>query len=109
MRASEVCMRLTLFRALLLGVLMATLILPAGELQALAPAQQPPPPPQQPDKQEKQPGEVAIPIRAPPVTAEEGAPGNSGNFITRLKEDKLRILGNGGPPAITHLSPTDPR
>ena len=35
MRASEVCMRLTLFRALLLGVLMATLILPAGELQAL--------------------------------------------------------------------------
>src|SRR2546425_13350264 len=98
MRASEVCMRLTLFRALLLGVLMATLILPAGELQALAQAQQPPPPPQQPDKQEKQPGEFAISIEVPLVTGDGGVTDKSGNFITRLKKDNFRIPEDRAPP-----------
>src|SRR2546425_4273319 len=107
MRASEVCMRLTLFRALLLGVLMATLILPAGELQALAQAQQPPPPPQQPDKQEKQPGEFAISIEVPLVTVDVVVTDNSGNFITGLKKDNFRILEDGVPQTITNFSPTD--
>src|SRR5437879_2390819 len=109
-RASEVCMRLTLFRALLLGVLMATLILPAGELQALAQAQQPPPPPQQPDKQEKkpeQPGEFAISIEVPLVTVDVVATDNSGNFITGLKKENFRILEDGVPQTITNFSPTD--
>src|SRR3989441_8593821 len=112
MRASEVCMRLTLSRALLLGVLMATLILPAGELQALAQAQQPPPPPppQQPDKQEKkpeQPGEFAISIEVPLVTVDVVVTDNSGNFITGLKKDNFRILEDGVPQTITNFSPTD--
>src|SRR5437879_1421150 len=110
MRASEVCMRPTLFRALLLGVLMATLILPAGELQALAQAQQPPPPPQQPDKQEKkpeQPGEFAISIEVPLVTVDVVATDNSGNFITGLKKENFRILEDGVPQTITNFSPTD--
>jgi len=103
-------MRLTLFRALLLGVLMATLILPAGELQALAQAQQPPPPPQQPDKQEKkpeQPGEFAISIEVPLVTVDVVVTDNSGNFITGLKKDNFRILEDGVPQTITNFSPTD--
>ncbi len=108
-KAREDTMRLTLFRALLLGVLMATLVLPAGDLQALAQAQQPPPP-QQPDKQEKkpqQPGEYAISVEVPLVTVDVVATDNSGNFITGLRKENFRVVEDGVAQTITNFAPTE--
>ena len=48
-------MRLTVFRALILGVLMAALVVPVGELQALTWQQQPPKASQPQEKQPKKP------------------------------------------------------
>ncbi len=101
-------MRLTLFRALLLGVLLGTLVVPAGDLRALAQAQQPPPP--QPDKQQKKPeqaGEYAISVEVPLVTVDVVATDHSGNFITGLKKENFRILEDGVAQTITNFAPTE--
>jgi VWFA-related protein len=110
MKVSEETMRLTLFRALILAVLMVTLMLPAGDLQALAQAQQPPAP-QQPDKQQQkkpeQTGDFAISVEVPLVTVDVVATDNSGNFISGLRKDNFRILEDGVPQAVTNFAPTD--
>ena len=102
-------MRLTVFRAVLLGVLIAALILPVGELQALAQAQQKQPPPAQ-EKQQKKPeppSEYAISVEVPLVTVDVVATTTSGDFITGLKKENFRILEDGVPQTITNFTPSE--
>ncbi len=102
-------MRLTYFRAMILGVLIASLIVPMGELQALTSAQQQPSAPAQ-DKQQKkpeQPPDYSISVEVPVVTVDVVATDNSGNFITGLKKENFRVLEDGAPQTITNFAPTD--
>ena len=96
-------MRLRVFRALILGVLIATLILPVSELRALAQA---PPQPQQKDQQQKPP-EYSISVEVPLVTVDVVATTNSGGFITGLKKENFRVLEDGVPQTITNFAPTE--
>jgi VWFA-related protein len=100
-------MRLTVVRALILGLLIPLLAVPAGELQALAgqPQQQQQPPAQQ--KKPEQPGEYAISIEVPVVNIDVVATTANGDMITGLKKDNFRVLEDGVPQAITNFSPTD--
>lgn len=99
-------MRLTFFRAFILGVLVAALVVPASDLRVLAQSQQQqPPPPQQ--KKPEQPGEYAISVEVPLVTVDVVATDNSGNPISGLKKENFRILEDGVPQTITNFSPTD--
>jgi VWFA-related protein len=98
-------MKLTVFRALVLGLLIATLVVPVGELRALA---QSPPPPQQPEQQKKpeQPG-YTISVEVPLVTVDVVATTNSGGFIAGLKKENFRVLEDSVPQTITNFAPTD--
>jgi len=98
-------MQLTVPRALVLGVLIATLIVPVGDLPALAQS----PPPQQPEKQQKKPEqpEYAISVEVPLVTVDVVATTNSGDFIAGLKKENFRVLEDGVPQTITNFTPTD--
>ncbi len=99
-------MRWTVFRALLMGVLIATLIVPASESSALAQA----PPPEPPQEQQKQPekqGEYAISVVVPVVTVDVVATTNNGDLITGLKKENFRILEDGVPQTITNFAPTE--
>jgi len=97
-------MRLTVLRAVLLGALMATLILPVSELQALAQSQQQPP---KEEKKPQQPPEFAISVEVPLVTVDVVAATHSGDFITGLKKENFRILEDGVPQTITNFAPTE--
>ncbi len=96
-------MRLTVFRALILGVLIATLMVPVSELQTLAQA---PPQPQQKDQQQKPP-EYSISVEVPLVTVDVVATTNSGGFITGLKKENFRVLEDGTSQTITNFAPTE--
>ncbi len=104
-------MRVTVFRALILGVLVATLVVPVGELEALAWRQQPPPkasPPE--DKQQKkpeQPGEYAISVEVPLVNVDVVATTSSGDLIAGLKKENFRVLEDGVPQTITNFAPAE--
>src|SRR5574337_1010846 len=103
-------MRLTYPRALILGLMMAALAVPASEVRALAQTQQPPQTQQQQDKQQKkpeQPGEYAISVEVPLVNVDVVATDNSGNFITGLKKQNFRVLEDGAPQTITNFAPTE--
>ena len=101
-------MRLTVFRALILGVLVAALAVPVSELQALARLQQQPVQPQdKPQKKPEQPGEYAISVEVPLVTVDVVATTRSGDFIAGLKKENFRILEDGVPQTITNFAPTD--
>ncbi len=100
-------MRPTVFRAFLLGLLIATLIVPLNELRAMA--QSAPPPPQEPGKQEKKPEqpEYSISVEVPLVTVDVVATTSSGGFIGGLKKENFRVLEDGLPQTITNFTPTD--
>lgn len=100
-------MRLTLFRAVLSGLLIPALLFPLGELQAVAQAQQPPPPAKDQQKPEQQPPEFAISVEVPLVTVDVVPTTNSGDFIPGLKKENFRILEDGVPQTITNFSPTE--
>ncbi len=103
-------MRLTTMRPIVLGVLMAALIFPLGELQAWGQGKQPPPPPPPSDQQQKnpqQPGGYAISVDIPLVNVDVVATTASGDFITGLKKENFRVTEDGVPQAITNFSPTD--
>ncbi|HEX2714647.1 MAG TPA: hypothetical protein VHM88_20835, partial [Candidatus Acidoferrales bacterium] len=105
-------MRLTVFRALILGLLIPMLAVPVGELQALAgqPQQQQQQQQQQPPAQQKkpeQPGEYAISIEVPVVSIDVVATTANGDMITGLKKDNFRVLEDGVPQTVTNFSPTE--
>jgi hypothetical protein len=81
-------MRLTMFRALVLGLLVTALVLPAGELRALAQQQEPPKGKQEPKQEPKppeKPAEFAISVDVPLVNVDVVATDASGIFIPGLK------------------------
>lgn len=94
-------MKLTIFRCLVLALLVVTLVVPAGELRAMQSQQQPPkqPPPGQP--------EYAISVDVPLVNVDVVITDNNGNFIPGLKKENFRILEDGVPQTITNFAPTD--
>lgn len=94
-------MRTTLFRAVGVAALVATLAFPAGELLALARQQQ-----QEKKKQEPQ-QEYAITVEVPLVNVDVVVTDNHGNFIPGLRKENFRILEDGVPQAITNFSPSD--
>ena len=104
-------MRLTVFRALILGVLLAALVVPVGELQALAWQPQQPPKASQPqEKQQKkpeQPGEYAISVEVPLVNVDVVATTSSGDLIAGLKRENFRVLEDGVPQTITNFAPAE--
>ncbi len=110
-------MRLMLSRAIILGILITTLVVPGGELRTLAQQQQPPSSrqsdkqQQKPDQQQKpgqqQPDQYAITVEVPLVNVDVVATDNAGNFITGLKKENFRVLEDGVSQTITNFAPTE--
>jgi len=100
-------MRLTAFRAVILGLVIGSLLVPGGELQAFAQAQQQEPkkpePPQKPDQNK----EYAITVDVPVVNVDVVATDNNGNPIGGLRKENFRILEDGVPQTITNFGATD--
>ncbi len=108
-------MRLTLFRAVFFGVLIFTLMVPAGELRGLAqgqqgPQKQPPPPSIQKPGQEKKPeqqapqGQFSISVEVPLVTVDVVATTSNGDFIQGLKRENFRVTEDGVPQTVTNFA-----
>jgi VWFA-related protein len=97
-------MRPNLFRGLMLGALIFTLMFPAGEIRALAQAK---------DKQQTQtqpqqtPGGFSISVTVPVVNVDAVVTDNNGNYLTGLKKENFRITEDGAAQAITNFALTD--
>ncbi len=100
-------MRIRFLRDVILGLLMAALVVPAGELQALGQQPTPPPPPESQQKKPQQPGEFSIAIEVPVVNVDVVPTTNSGDFIPNLRKENFRILEDGVPQTITNFASTD--
>jgi VWFA-related protein len=99
-------MRTNLFRGLVLGTLIFTLMIPAGELRAWA---------QTKDKQDKQPqappeqtpGGFSISVTVPVVSVDVVITDNNGTFLTGMKKENFRITEDGTVQTITNFAPSD--
>jgi VWFA-related protein len=97
-------MRTNLFRVLVLGTLIFTLLFPAGEMRAWAQAKDQQPPPAQP---QQTPGGFSISVTVPVVSVDVVVTDNNGNFLTALKKDNFRITEDGAVQTITNFAPSD--
>ncbi|MGH9789813.1 MAG: hypothetical protein ACRD5W_01265, partial [Candidatus Acidiferrales bacterium] len=71
-----------MLRAILAVILAAGVLLPAGQLTALA-QQPPPPPPQQPQEQKQEPqDEFSISLEVPVVTVDVVVTDNRGTYVS---------------------------
>ncbi|HVA95829.1 MAG TPA: VWA domain-containing protein [Candidatus Dormibacteraeota bacterium] len=96
-------MQTNLFRRFILGMLIVTLLFPAGEMTAWAQdkgKKAPAPAPQQ------APG-FAISVTVPVVSVDVVVTDNNGNYLTGLKKDNFRITEDGKVQMITNFAPTD--
>ncbi|HEX9760121.1 MAG TPA: VWA domain-containing protein [Candidatus Acidoferrales bacterium] len=100
-------LRLTWKRAILAGLVIGTMLVPAGNLHALASAAQSQQGQQPPPKQEKPQDEFAITVDVPLVNVDVVVTDNRGGFVTGLKKENFRILEDGKPQSITNFAPTD--
>ena len=91
-------------RVAAIGMLVATLSNPAGELAAYS-QQQPPPAKQQPPPKQEQ--DYQITVEVPLVNVDVVVTDNQGGFITGLKRENFRILEDGIPQTVTNFAPTD--
>ncbi|MGH9793334.1 MAG: VWA domain-containing protein, partial [Candidatus Acidiferrales bacterium] len=97
-----------MLRAILAVILAAGILLPAGQLTALAQQQQPPPPPQQPQEPKQEPqDEFAISLEVPVVTVDVVVTDNRGTYVSGLAKENFRVLEDGVPQQITNFTPTD--
>ncbi len=97
-------MRTNLFRVLVLGALIFTLLFPAGEICAWAQARDK----QQPQAQPQQtPGGFSISVTVPVVSVDVVVTDNNGNFLTGLKKENFRITEDGAVQTITNFAPSD--
>ena len=96
-------MRTNLFRRFVLGVLIFTLLFPAGELAALAQSKDKQPP--QPAPQQT-PG-FSISVTVPVVNVDVVVTDNNGNYLTGLKKENFRITEDGAVQTITNFAPTE--
>ncbi len=97
-------MRSNLFRRLILSMLIFTLLLPAGELAALAQSskdkQAPAPQPQQ------TPG-FSISVTVPVVSVDVVVTDNDGNYLTDLKKENFRLTEDGTVQTITNFGASE--
>lgn len=111
-------MRLTMWRAVILGILLGILTLPSGEIRLLAQQQQPPPlsvpVPQtgkkdqdQKDQKKKPEGEFGITVEVPLVNLEVVATDADGNTITGLRKGNFRVYEDGALQQVSNFAPTD--
>src|SRR5437016_4273605 len=101
-------MRTNISRGLFLGMLVFTLIIPAGEMRALAQTKDKQPDKQQPQAPPEQPqGGFAISVTVPVVSVDVVITDNSGNFLTGLKKENFRITEDGAPQSISNFAPSD--
>src|SRR6202023_1191181 len=100
-------MRTKIFRGIVLGSLIFTLLVPAGVMCARA---------QTKDKQDKQqpqapleqtPGGFAISVTVPVVNVDVVVTDNNGNYLTGLKKENFRITEDGSPQTITNFAATE--
>src|ERR1700733_11442293 len=96
-------MRLNSLRELVLGILLFTLLLPAGELAALA---------QSKDKQPSQPEPEQTPgfsisVTVPVVNVDVVVTDNNGNYLTGLKKENFRISEDGQVQTISNFAATE--
>lgn len=112
----------TWHRAAFLGILIATLGIPPGELPLFArqsqgpqsipaPQAEPPAPPgsqpkQAPPSQDAQPP-VAISVTSNLVNLEAVVTDQDGNIVTGLKRGNFTITDNGAPQQVTNFAPSD--
>ncbi len=85
------------------GVLICTLLLPAGEIAALAQSKDKQPAQPQP---QQTPG-FSISITVPVVSVDVVVTDNNGNYLTGLKKENFRITEDGTVQTITNFAPTD--
>jgi VWFA-related protein len=96
-------MRATLLRGTVLGVLVFTLVFPAGEARARAQSKAQPPPP----AQQQPPGGFSISVTVPVVNVDVVVTDNNGNFLTGLKKENFRITEDNAVQQVTNFAPTD--
>jgi VWFA-related protein len=90
-------MQTRLVRKLIPIVLLLTLLVPPGGLEAWA---------QDKDKQAPQP-QFSISVTVPVVTVDVVVTDNNGNFLTGLKKENFRITEDGAAQAISSFAPSD--
>lgn len=102
-------MRVSITRAVLLGLLVAVLALPYGSGGEAAATQQPQQPqrPEPKPQEPQQPDEFAIAVEVPLVNVDAVVVDRNGNIITGLQRENFRITVNGVPQRITNFAPTD--
>jgi len=91
----------SILRAFVLGILIATLMVPASTLQVLAQEKQKPEKPLEADTQ------AAIVVDVPLVNVDVVVTDNRGTFITGLQKGNFRVLEDGVPQTITNFAPTE--
>jgi VWFA-related protein len=97
-------MRTNLIRGFVLGMLVFTLMLPAGEVRAWAQAK---------DKQQSQtpppqaPGGFSISVTVPIVNVDAVVTDNNGNYLNGLKKENFRITEDGQAQAITNFATSE--
>jgi VWFA-related protein len=96
-------MRNYLFRGSILGVLIFTLLFPAGEIAALAQSKD-----KQPAQAEPQQNpEYSISVTVPVVNVDVVVTDNDGNYLTGLKKQNFRITQDGSTQTITNFAVTE--
>jgi VWFA-related protein len=103
-----------ILRALLVSLLAAGLVLPAGLLRAQqsGPQQQAPPPKQeskQGQQQQKKEDleQYTLTVEVPLVSVDVVVTDNRGTFINTLSKENFRVLEDGVPQTITNFAPTE--
>jgi VWFA-related protein len=96
-------MRTNLFRQFVLGVLILTLLIPAGEIAALGQSKDKQPPAPEP---QTAPG-FSISVTVPVVSVDVVVTDNNGNYLTGLKKENFRISEDGAVQTITNFAPTE--
>lgn len=98
-------MRLTVFRAVIICLLVLAIAVPPAETSAAPRAgrqqQQSQTPPPQSGPQ------VGISVSVPVVDVDVIVTDNEGNFLTTLKKENFRILEDGKPQQISNFAPTE--
>ncbi len=111
-------MRMNVWRASILGILVGMLSLPMSELRTMARQQQPPPPLKVPAQQTPAPsdqkdqskapqGEFGITVEVPLVNLEVVATDQNGNPITGLRRGNFRVLEDNVVQQVTNFAPTE--
>ncbi len=96
-------MRATIFRAVVRGLLVAALAVPAGDLRAWAETASR----QQQTEQQKQPPQYAISVEVPAVNVDIVVTDQHGDVLSGFNKQNFRVFDNGVPQTVTNFAPTE--